>query len=91
MKVLVTFHSSPVQNDNILASFFGNIYLSRACSVEAIALPMDVTDTSEQPAKSSKDEPDFDPSRSKLPVNQLIIVGSSLYLFDFGLYFCFAT
>ncbi|THU44303.1 hypothetical protein C4D60_Mb02t05990 [Musa balbisiana] len=25
---------------------------------------MDVTDTSEQPAKSSKDEPDFDPSRS---------------------------
>ncbi|CAL9203396.1 unnamed protein product, partial [Musa hybrid cultivar] len=31
--------------------------------VEAIALPMDVTDTSEQPAKSSKDEPDFDPSR----------------------------
>ncbi|KAJ8465966.1 hypothetical protein OPV22_028518 [Ensete ventricosum] len=30
---------------------------------KAIALPMDVTDTSEQPAKSSKDEPDFDPSR----------------------------
>ncbi|CAL9079182.1 unnamed protein product, partial [Musa textilis] len=40
----------------------GSFRIFFAC-VEAIALPMDVTDTSEQPAKSSKDEPDFDPSR----------------------------